>query len=222
MPQVENAIHRRFPDAKIKLYDPDQSVAKGAAVFCRSSNILKSIEEKITEETQEGDAPADESVISEKVDEAAMDVEDTIIVHNVLSKSFGIKVGDGNGNEYVSNIVYRNIPLPIVENKTYYPNVDGQLSIDVEIYENAAQNDDNGLRVELADSNLVGSFSMKLPEDVTAKTPIQVRFTVSNDGMLSAYVECNDQHTDYTLKTKTSMSEEEIKKYRGLIERSLE
>ncbi|MCQ2078813.1 MAG: Hsp70 family protein [archaeon] len=222
MPQVESAILRRFPEARIKLYDPDQSVAKGAAVFCRSSNLLKDIEEKIVEETQEGDAPADEAVISQKIDEVAKDVEDTIIVHNVLSKSFGIKVGDGAGNEYVSNIVYRNIQLPIVENKTYYPNVDGQLSIDVEIYENAAQNDDNGIRVELADSNLVGSFSMKLPEDVTAKTPIQVRFTVSNDGMLSAYVECNEQHTDYTLKTKTSMSEEEIRKYRGLIERSSE
>ena len=221
MPQVQAAIAERFPGANIKIYDPDQSIAKGAAVFCRSADVLRDAGTRIEEEIQEGSAPANEVEVARKMDEVALNTDDAIVVHNVLSKSFGIKAGDGNGNEYVSNIVFRNVTLPIVENKTYYPNVDGQLSIDVEIYENSALSNDDGLRVDLADANMVGSFPMKLPEDVTQNTPINIRFTVSDDGMLSAYVECKNQHTEYELRTKTSMSEEEIKKYRGLIERDL-
>ena len=60
-----------------------------------------------------------------------------------------------------------------------------------------------------------------LPEDVTKNTPINIRFTVNDDGMVFAYVECKDQHAEYNLKTKTSMTDEEIRKYRGIVEHGL-
>ncbi len=221
MPQVHSAIAERFPEANVKLFDPDQSVAKGAAIYSRSQSLLEDISDGVKLRTKVGDAPADIAEVSKAVDEAAANVKNAIVVHNVLSKTFGIKVSDESGNDYVSNIVFRDVTLPIVDNKTFYPFVDGQPSIEVDIYENNAYKNDDGLRVDILDSNLVGSFPMQLPDDVTKNTPINVRFSVGNDGMLSAYVECKNEHTEYQLKTKTFMNEEEIRNCRRLIERDL-
>ncbi|MBO4502938.1 MAG: Hsp70 family protein [Candidatus Methanomethylophilus sp.] len=214
MPQVKNAISERFPGARVKLYDPEQSIAKGAAVYSRSVNVLHDAGTRIDEDH----APADAQEKSQMLDEIAKETEDAIVVHNVLSKSFGVKVQDESGNEYVSNIIFRNETLPIVNTKTYRPRVDGQISIDVEIYEDNARNVDEEMRTDLAEANLIGSFSMKLPEDVTTSTPIKIRFTVNDDGLITAYVECLNEHTDYQLKTKITMSEDEIAKYRSIVE----
>ncbi len=222
MPQVKSVIGARFPGANIKIYDPDQSIAKGAAVYCKSRDVLSDAKAEIKQQMDaQQTAPADETEMASRVDEVAMSTDDAIVVHNVLSKSLGVKAGDGNGNEYISNIVFRDVTLPLVENRTYYPYVDGQLSVEVEIFENSARNNEDGMRVELADATLVGSFPMKLPEDVTKNTPINIRFTVNDDGMVFAYVECKDQHAEYNLKTKTSMTDEEIRKYRGIVEHGL-
>ena len=222
MPQVKSVISARFPGANIKIYDPDQSIAKGAAVYCKSRDVLSDAKAEIKQQMDaQQTAPADETEMASRVDEVAMSTDDAIVVHNVLSKSLGVKAGDGNGNEYISNIVFRDVTLPLVENRTYYPYVDGQLSVEVEIFENSARNNEDGMRVELADATLVGSFPMKLPEDVTKNTPINIRFTVNDDGMVFAYVECKDQHAEYNLKTKTSMTDEEIRKYRGIVEHGL-
>ena len=222
MPQVKSVISARFPGANIKIYDPDQSIAKGAAVYCKSRDVLSDAKAEIKQQMDaQQTAPADETEMASRVDEVAMSTDDAIVVHNVLSKSLGVKAGDGNGNEYISNIVFRDVTLPLVENRTYYPYVDGQLSVEVEIFENSARNNEDGMRVELADATLVGSFPMKLPEDVTKNTPINIRFTVNDDGMVFAYVECKDQHAEYNLKTKTSMTDEEIRKFRGLVEHGL-
>jgi molecular chaperone DnaK len=216
MPQVKNAISERFPGAVVKLYDPEQSIAKGAAVYSRSVNVMHDAGTRIDEDN----APADAHEKSRMLDEIAKETEDAIVVHNVLSKSFGVKVQDESGNEYVSNIIFRNETLPIVNTKTYRPRVDGQISIDVEIYEDNARNVDEEMRTDLAEANLIGSFSMKLPEDVTTSTPIKIRFTVNDDGLITAYVECLNEHTDYQLKTKITMSEDEIAKYRSIVEAS--
>ncbi len=216
MPQVKNAITERFPGARVKLYDPEQSIAKGAAVYSRSVNVMHDAGTKVDEDN----APADAHEKSKILDEIAKETEDAIVVHNVLSKSFGVKVQDESGNEYVSNIIFRNETLPIVNTKTYRPRVDGQISIDVEIYEDNARNVDEEMRTDLAEANLIGSFSMKLPEDVTTSTPIKIRFTVNDDGLITAYVECLNEHTDYQLKTKITMSEDEIAKYRSIVEAS--
>ena len=222
MPQVKATIANRFPGANIKIYDPDQSIAKGAAVYCKSRDVLSDVKADIKQQMDAGQpGPVNETEMASRVDEVAMATDDAIVVHNVLSKSLGVKASDGNGNEYISNIVFRDVTLPIVENRTYYPYVDGQLSVDVEIFENGARNNEDGMRVEMADASLVGSFPMKLPEDVTKNTPINIRFTVNDDGMVFAYVECKNQHAEYNLKTKTSMTDEEIRKFRGLVEHGL-
>jgi len=199
MPQVKNSITAKYPEAKINIYDPDQSVAKGAALFAKSNSV----------------APDMAAVAAGE----AATVEGAINVHNVLSKTFGIKAMYEDGTEMISNIIFRNEVLPIEAVKTYYPIDDGQNTIMVEIYEDAATNSDEGKKTEIIEGAPVGQFQMELPVDVTKTTPITVKFTATNEGILIASVDCMEQHSEYTIENDMTMSAEDIQKSMGLMEK---
>jgi molecular chaperone DnaK len=203
MPQVRNGIIGKYPGANVRVFDPDQSIAKGAAIFAKAHNWDGA-------EAFAAAAVAGEEYVPE---------EGEITVHNVLSKSFGIKAMYDDGREMVSNIIFRNEVLPIVSTKTYYPIDEGQTSIKVEIYENSAMNDEEGKRIELIDGYSVGEFDMDLPEGVTRSTPITVKFIATDEGILVAYVDCMDQHAEYQLQNKLQMSDSEIKDSQGLMDK---
>ena len=205
MPQVKNGITERFPGADLKLFDPDQSVAKGASVFGYSYGW-----------GGEASAAAMAVASGEAVGRIG---GGELSVHNVLSKSFGIKAIYENGAEQISNIIFRNEVLPIEAVKTYYPVEDGQTTIKVEIYEDSADNREGGERTDLIDGYQVGEFEMNLPQGVTKDTAITVRFTASDEGILTATVDCMDSRTEYQLKNRLQMSDSDIEQSQGLMEK---
>ncbi len=204
MPQVKNAIAAKYPDAEIKVFDPDQSVAKGASIFAKSNAM----------------APAEGAAAVDPVSGApAEPAEGVLSVHNVLSKTFGIKAIYEDGSEMISNIIFRNEVLPIESIKTYYPVDEGQTTIKVEIYEDSALNDENGKKTPVIDASPVGEFMMDLPPQVTKNTPITVKFTATDEGILIATVDCMEQHTDYQIENDLKMSADAIAKSQGLMEK---
>ena len=203
MPQVKNGIMEKYPNANIRVFDPDQSIAKGAAIFAKSHSWDGS-------ESFAAAAAAGEEYVP---------AEGEITVHNVLSKSFGIKAMYDDGREMVSNIIFRNEVLPIVSTKTYYPIDDGQTSIRVEIFENSATNGEDGKRIDLIEGYSVGEFEMDLPDGVTRSTPIMVKFIATDEGILVASVDCMNQHAEYQLQNELQMSDSEIRDSQGLMDK---
>lgn len=190
MPQIKNGISSRFPDTKVRLFDPDRSIAKGAAIFARSKDLNRNDDtgtEKLT-------------------------------VKNVLSKTFGVRV-EFKGREMISNIIYRDEVLPIESVKIYYPIENGQPSVLVEIFEDSALRSDDTARTELIDGVSVGELQMDLPDGVDINTPIKVIFRAAEDGMISAKVECIGQSREYDLKSCLGMSESDVASSKGLIEK---
>ncbi len=124
-----------------------------------------------------------------------------------------------DGTEMISNIIFRNEVLPIESVKTYYPVDDGQTSIKVEIYEDAAMNNADGKKTAVIDAAPVGEFMMELPAEVTKNTPITVKFTATDEGILIAAVDCMEQHTDYQIENDLKMSADDIAKSQGLMEK---
>ena len=203
MPQVKDSIANKYPTAEIKVFDPDQSVAKGASIFAKSNaGIVASGYD------QASDIPAEVAA-----------AEGVLSVHNVLSKTFGIKAMYEDGTEMISNIIFRNEVLPIESVKTYYPVDDGQTSIMVEIFEDAAMNNEDGKKTAIIDAAPVGDFMMDLPADVGKNTPIYVKFTATDEGILIASVDCMDSHKDYQIENDLKMTAEEIEKSQGLMEK---
>ena len=203
MPQVKNAIAARYPDAEIKVFDPDQSVAKGASIFAKSNSL----------------APVEGAAVDPATGAPAEPVEGVLSVHNVLSKTFGIKALYEDGTEMISNIIFRNEVLPIESVKTYYPVDEGQTTIKVEIYEDAAVNNEEGKKTAVIDATPVGEFMMELPSQVSKNTPIVVKFMATDEGILIASVDCMDQHTDYQIENDLKMSADAIAKSQGLMEK---
>jgi len=96
---------------------------------------------------------------------------------------------------------------------------DGQTTIKVEIYEDTAANDDDGKKTAIIDGAPVGEFMMELPMDVTTSTPITVKFTATDEGILIATVDCLDMHADYQIENDLKMSADAIARSQGLMER---
>jgi molecular chaperone DnaK len=65
----------------------------------------------------------------------------------------------------------------------------------------------------------VGEFEMALPEGVSRNTPIAVKFTATDEGILVASVDCLEQHAEYQLQNKLQLSDSEIKQSQGLMEK---
>lgn len=189
MPQIKGGILNKYSGAKVKLFDPDQSIAKGAAIFARSKS-LKELESS----------------------------ELSVNVKNVLSKTFGVRV-NYNGKDMISNLIYRNETLPIESVKVYYPMEDGQTSVLIEIFEDSTQRSDNTPRTDLIDGTYVGAFDMDIPSGIKMNTPITVKFKAADDGTIAAEVECMDEIKEYDLKSSLNISEEDVRKSQGLIER---
>ena len=89
----------------------------------------------------------------------------------------------------------------------------------MEIYEDAAVAGEEGKKTEIIDASPVGDFMMELPMDVTKNTPITVKFTATDEGILMASVDCMEQHTDYEIENDLKMSADDISKSQGLMEK---
>lgn len=238
MPQVKAALSEAFPNNSIQVFDPDQSIAKGAALF--SSYCFDAPEPEIIPvpapaptAAPSAAAPSAAEVppvsrsepqtvresgieVIEEPEPVAKDAN-RIIVHNVLSKTFGIRVTDEKKNEYISNLIFRNEVLPISKTKIYYPVDEGQKVVKVSIYENLA---DTGTdRTEIVESTPVGEFLVNLPEGVDRRTEVSVRFKASDEGILTASADCLGTHKEYEIKCSFQTTEEEKELSKGLIER---
>ncbi len=195
MPQVKGAITKNFPGTSVKIYDPDQSIAKGAAIFARS--------------VMAGDEylPEDDSEVRR------------VTIRNVLSKTFGIKAIYEDGSEKISNLIFRNETLPIEKTKVYYPAEEDQSTIKIEIYENSAENNEDGARTATENGDPIGQFTMDLPEGATKETPIKVTFIATEEGMLTADVACMGQEKSYSIENDLKMTAEEIEKSQSIMEK---
>lgn len=93
-----------------------------------------------------------------------------------------------SGTAAVSNILFRDTGLPTSATKRYHPLEDGQLVTEIEVFENDAFEGEEHSAFE--DSVCIGTFRLKLPDNVSKDASVSVKFTVSSEGILTAEAEC--------------------------------
>ncbi|MDR1167108.1 MAG: Hsp70 family protein [Deltaproteobacteria bacterium] len=228
MPQVKNKVKEKFP-FEVLQHDPNQAVAKGAALYgykCHLEELIKII---VAEET--GAKPAevdlgsvDASVIksaessiaeSEGMDLTGIQNITATKVTNVTSKSFGIIVNDRilGGIERVQNLIYLNDKVPTKVAKKFSTFDDMQSSVLLKCVEN---HEPEGLVNETLDPALSAQvgvaellFKRPLPQD----SPLEVTFSLSDDGRLTLYAKDLTTNGEITAEFKTAaiLSEKELK-----------
>lgn len=179
MPMIKNAVETRFP-GKVQQHDPDQAVAKGAAIY--ASMLV--VEEGVGENNSSENEKAPEQLT------AKFKVEDQ------TPRSFGPGVMDMKANKpkYVlENFIKIGEKMPAVFSKTYYPLEDNQERVRLRAFENMSTDDvvlpcvDEDGNPQATDPamnvKLLGELIVNLPPETSRDTPIKVTFKVDASGV---------------------------------------
>lgn len=186
MPQIQERLKDFFKDygCSIRLRDPDECVAKGAALIADS---------QLVEKYQPADTPP-------------------IQLHDVTSKSYGLGIvsGEDYNKNLISHLIYKNTPLPVEKEDVFYTISNGQPRVSLRIYE--SDSEQKTIPVEEGNS-LDVNHELLLPPNLPADTEIVVQFSLGTDGILAVTASYGDQHVaQFPVKIKGGIQEIDIQK----------
>lgn len=224
MPQINKALVNRFKDTKIQILEPDEAVAKGAAIY--AVNVYEKNQKILTEQNFNSDEEVKVVVDGNEKTLNAKDYEENLTfspemmniggsVKEIImatTKSFAIKIIK-NSKEMCFNMIIKNESMPngIREVSevfgTLYPN---QKSVSIEIYENDCMDKYFEIEEELK----LGDTILELPGNLPQNSPIEVTLKLSNEGILqvTGLDKTGNRKIEAKMKAKGIMSEEEFEK----------
>ena len=196
MPQVKSRLEAEFPSVPdIRLLDPNQAVAKGAAVFGYKCHLDDEVQKKAAEQTggevsavaelpAEVRARAEASVAADEgMQLGQMQSLTRKSIRNVTSKSFGTVVFDPETEtRYVDNLIVADEKVPADVTETYRTVADGQRQVGVDCMENNLRQKG---RVAIDACNEIGKATLHFARPLPQGSPVEVQFCLSADGLLS-------------------------------------
>lgn len=196
MPQVHNRLVAEL-GKEPESFDPDESVAKGAALYGLKESLQDEVKDLLTPMTpaatgQGGgldlDAVSPEQV-TEALDRLERDLGFTLTgpvrelvntrIVNVLSKSLGIIAKDQANKEVVVYLLPRNGEVPMSKSSDFGTDAPNQEGVDIRVMSGERDSP------EPSDCQDVGTATLNLPDGLPARSPIRVKFAISQDGRLS-------------------------------------
>lgn len=239
MPAVAASVEREFGIAP-KLFDPDEAVAKGAAIIGSNLALQKMLEEKARSRTSGRSTELTLDDMEAVASETGYTLETiqraTRQVRNVASKSFGTPTifdnrrynayierivendepslwNDPDNGMRVSNLIYKNTPLPVQKRATFYTACNRQLRIEFQVCENLADESEAEYGVDVGESTFLASKELQLSPGQPEGSPIDVVFEMSAEGFLSATaIERSGRRVTLEIETGSSALPEEEKR----------
>lgn len=217
MPQIKDILEQNFPNTSIESFDPDESVAKGAAIYGQqlalNGELIKRLSEKLG--VSEQDIKLDK--VSEKeLKEAEQEVADKtgytlatvkkarIEITNVASKSFGILANvteNGIKMPKVVNLVKKQTKVPAEFTMNFGTDEPNQTEVNVRIFENELDSDNvDEVMTKLLGEGIYDGLPSNLPEG----SPIQVTFKLNKEGLLEIYAIEMTSNKEFYLPIQTT------------------
>lgn len=229
MPQVAEAVKAAF-NIPTRMFDPDESVAKGAALFADRKNELNILLDEIAEKT--GESKEDIKLklekganISDLAESANIDTStrkymgssDDIHISNVSSRSFGTAAYNSKKVQKLFNLIFKNDTLPKEASDTFFP-LGPQKNIKIQILENISTEKE----IDLSLGTEIGAVILDLPDGVTENTPIEITFKLNEEGLLElkAVEKKNNTFIEASFETKDELSEKEMSNAMRRVEES--
>lgn len=223
MPQVAERLVAEFGVAP-ESYDPDEAVAKGAALYGLKESLSDEVKQILARETPQAVAEGGElnlDAVSEAQVEKALDAIEqrtgftltgpvrelvgTRII-NVLSKGLGVVARDAEGKEIVVFLLPRNGEVPMSSTQDFGTDQNNQSGVDIRVM--AGERDS----ADPFDCQEVGVAQLTLPGGLPARSPIRVTFAISKDGRLgvSGVDLTGGASIEVEFQTEAVMSEDEV------------
>lgn len=217
MPQVTARIQQEYK-APVKIYDPDESVAKGAAIYGSRQAFYSELLEKAAQDTGRTEKQVKQDLETGRTDvktlaedvgipleEAAPGAEIDIV--NVTSRSFGTiayqKPGGGeedNNEEVLYNMIVKNTELPAVETKRFYTVVPSQQSVHIRVLESLTSE----RYAEPIEGTEIGETVLELPAGLPAGSPLEIEFKLNEGGMLELHALETTQNREVAARFETA------------------
>jgi len=226
MPQVQERLEKEFPSiTDIGLLDPNQAVAKGAAVFgykCYlDDEVMKKVAEQTGRDTSGETADAIPDAVRQRA-EASVALDQGLqltqmqsltrkTIQNVTSKSFGVVAVDAAGREHVANLIVVDAKVPADVTEKFSTVAEGQTSVNVRLMENIVRQ--TGY-VDLDASAEIGNAELRFSRPLPKGSPLEFRFALSEDGLLSVHATdlTTGGEVDIRIETAAILTADEIEK----------
>lgn len=225
MPQVSERLNTEF-GIPLKVFEPDEAVAKGAATYGYKLALDEKIQIKVAEMTGTSAENVDLSEVSQTVvkraqesvaRESGLKLESVqryadISVTNVASHSFGIIVvdDDKSNKEVIANMVIVNDALPAEIKKTFHTLEANQELVEIKVMENAV----GAHRVDdISAGEEIGNALLNLPPRLPLHAPIEVTFELDRQGRLHVVGRepTSNALIEIDIQTSHGISEEELR-----------
>ena len=215
MPQVSAMLERDY-NVKPVLADPDEAVAKGAAIY---ANNEKAFNDFVYEEAKKSGKTVEEvqkeNLINGELDKkfalssaSASSSISKISISNVLSRTYGLECLNRQNKLIISNMLMINDPLPAKYTQTFYANSNNQRSCELAIYESRSTEEN----MDIEDRKPLTTINMTFLRPVPKGTEIVTTMALDNAGIMHiiAIEELNGSSLDTTFELSNQMNESEI------------
>ncbi len=197
MPQVARRLRQEF-GIEPQVHDPDQAVAKGAAIYGQKLSVGRRVSAQIARELGTPPELADADTVTPRVRArvqetvsadlgmrlAALRRLDDMTVTNVASHSFGVMAYRPTGSEpeeYVVNLVLAQEPLPAIRTRQFATVRDDQADVYLRIMESVVRQEDIA---ELDQAAEVGEVILPMTASLPQGSPVEVTFELNGQGRL--------------------------------------
>lgn len=199
MPQVAKMIQEEYRITPV-LQDPDEAVAKGAAVYAQDRSAYQTI---VNEEAKRTGKTVEEVQLEGKVSTGGLRIT------NVLSCTYGIGCLEGGTDRYIiSNILKVNTPLPAKDTQVFGTVEDGQSSVAIKLYETRSMED----TLDVEDREPLTVIDMKFKNRVPRGTLLEITLTLDHSGILHVHATegYSSSELDTTFKLSQQMSQSDM------------
>ncbi|MBS3758011.1 MAG: Hsp70 family protein [Desulfobacterales bacterium] len=229
MPHLQERIKEEF-SVTPKVFDPDEAIAKGAAIYGWKLSLNDGLVQRLAEKTKKSvedfaDLSAmieTEEVKPEDFKAAAQAVADDtgytlptiqsamLKVKNVTSKSFGVVAHNPKNEEIVFNLVLRNTAVPISQKKNFYTAVQNQQTVLIRIMESETSQ----VEIPIEHAVEIKTAVLNLPPNLPADLPIEITFSLNEEGRLhiTALETSESRQVEVVLDTASVIQGEELEK----------
>ena len=214
MPQVAAMIERDYHVTPV-LADPDEAVAKGAAIYASNEKAYndfvvgeaaksgKSVEQIKEENLVTGEMDKKFALTTGGAASGALKINIT----NVLSRTYGMEALN-EGQLKISNMLMINDKLPATKTQTFYTTANNQKGVQIKIYESRSTDE----IMDIEDRTPLTEIDMRFRQGVPAETPLVMTMALDNSGILHIIAEeqLNHSKIDTTFQLSNQMTDEEM------------